>query len=129
VSHFTRVKTRLHCIDSLKEALEAMGLAWRGGPCYARGFGSLRTRAELVVDTKTGLDVGFVSGDQGFELVADWELIEQRCELREARFVDELKRRYAYAKVKTEVERAGFTVVEERTGASQEITLRVRRWA
>ena len=79
MSHFTRVKTRLHCIDSLKEALEAMGLAWKEGPCYARGFGSQRTHAELVVDTKTGLDVGFVSGEQGLEVVADWELIEQRC--------------------------------------------------
>ena len=36
--------------------------------------------------------------------------------------------RYAYHKVRGEVERAGFTLVEEQTGADRVIRMTVRRW-
>ncbi|MCB0082883.1 MAG: DUF1257 domain-containing protein, partial [Caldilineaceae bacterium] len=42
--------------------------------------------------------------------------------------LDQIQQRYAYHKVLAEVEQAGFSLVEEKTGADNVIRLTVRRW-
>jgi hypothetical protein len=127
MSHFTKVQTQLFCLLTIEKVLEEMELKICKDRVEVRGFGRQRTHADLVVDTGTGMDIGFVQGARGFEVIGDWDFIERRSSLTQKSFMATLKKRYSYFKVLEEVEKAGFTLVEERSDKG-EVTLRVRRW-
>jgi hypothetical protein len=127
MSHFTKVQTQLLCLRTIEKVLEEFELKILHDKREVRGFGKQRLHADLVADTGAGLDIGFAERSNGIEIVADWETIERKTQLTQKSFVAKLKRRYSYFKVLEEVEKAGFTLVEERTG-QEGVTLRVRRW-
>lgn len=129
MSHFTKVQARVRCLRTLKKALDDLDYDVVEGRTDVRGFGRQRVEAELVVDLRVGLDVGFVSGDEGYEAVADWDFVERRTGKTQEDFLNEVRRRYAYLTVKEQVAAAGFSVVEESGGAGEPVRLKVRRWS
>lgn len=128
MSHFTRVEVQLFCLDTLKKAIEAMGMKEAKGEKAVRSFGNQMQHADLVVDTGCGYNIGLAMRAKGADIVADWDLVERRTDWSKERFIRDLKHHYSYFKVKEKVEAAGFTVVEERNEDGQGVTLRVRRW-
>ena len=128
MSHFTKLKTKLHCLRTTEKSLKDMGFKVDKSRDQVRGFGSQRRFANLVVDTGSGLDIGFVETDDGIEIFADWDYIGRRAKINKAEFTKTLKKTYAYNKVLEEAEKAGFTLVEERNEEGT-VCLRVRRWA
>lgn len=129
MSHFTKIQTELHCLRTIEKVMEEMELTILKDRVMVRGFGNQKLHSDLVVDTGTGIDIGFARRDHGFEVVADWEFIERRSQLTQASFMATLKRRYSYHKVLEQVSKSGFTVVEERREDGEGVTLRVRRWS
>ena len=128
MSHFTKVKTRLHCLATLEKAIDEMGWKLDFSKTEARGFGSERYPVAFAADLRCGLDLGFVESPDGYEIVADWDFIGRRTGLTETKVINEIQRRYAYLKVLEQAKAAGFTVVEDRRDNDERVTLRVRRW-
>lgn len=129
MSHFTKIQTELNCLRTIEKVMEEMELSILKDRVIVRGFGNQKLHSDLVVDTGTGIDIGFARTDSGYEVIADWEFIERRSELTRSSFMATLRRRYSYHKVLEQVSKAGFTVVEERQEDGEGVTLRVRRWS
>jgi len=128
MSHFTKIQTQLNCLRTIKKVMEELELEILKDRVLVRGFGNKQLHSELVVDTGTGIDIGFSRRKTGYEVIADWEFIERRSQLTQMSFMATLRRRYSYHKVLEEVSKAGFTVVEENREDGEGVTLRVRRW-
>ena len=128
MSHFTELKTKLKCYVTIKKAVEEMGYVFKEGVTHVRGYRGALTEALAVIDTKASIDIGVVKTQDGFALIADWEMLEVRAGIEQEVFVKQLNRTYARIKVKEEVEKYGYTVVEENEDEEQVVTVRLRRW-
>lgn len=124
MSHFTTVRTRLTDTVQVVAALRDLGHDVSEN-ADIRGFQGHTTRAEVVVRTGVdGYDVGLRSNDGALELVADWWGLKSFD--REG-FLNKLTQRYAYRVAKEQLERQGFTFVEDVVEADRSIRLTVRR--
>ena len=71
MSHFSQIKTQIRNLNSLEAALTDLGIDWKSGPTEVRGYRSLTSTAEVVIEQKNGYDVGFSWNGTEYELVAD----------------------------------------------------------
>jgi len=132
MSHFTNVQTKLKDLVCLKAALEDLGLAYTeaeaGQKVQVKGYQGQTTGAALSIKASKTYDVGVVVTEDGVELVADWWGVETTKGLTQQEFVQQLTQRYAYHKVKKEVEKRGYKLDMEEVSADQSITLKVSKW-
>ena len=109
MSHFTRIRTQLHDLDTVRRTLEEMGYTVTEGT--ARGYGTQRVAADLVVKMDGNCDIGFQKTANGIVMVADvWGIRIDREE-----FLQQVTQRYAHITVLDQAEKQGFQVVTEET--------------
>ncbi|MFM7204874.1 MAG: DUF1257 domain-containing protein [Myxococcota bacterium] len=130
MSHFSRVKTTVKNLVSLKTALEDLGIEYEEalGMVRVRGWQGAEELAELVIKTGTQYDIGvrrMASGE--YELIADWWALEEHG-LKQETFLQRITQRYAYHEVKAQAENQGYSVEEEQVEADGTIRLRVIAW-
>ena len=124
MSKFVRVKTELHELGLIKRALDDLKLEYRENQRYTHIWSGFAGEAPLVVQAK-GAKFAFRPTESGaYEAIGD---DMQMATIRTQ--VDAIQQRYAYHKVREEVEAAGFALVEEQTGRDRVIRMTVRRWA
>lgn len=124
MSKFVRVKTELHELGLIKRALDDLKLEYRENQRYTHIWSGFAGEAPLVVQVK-GAKFAFRPTESGaYEAIGD---DMQMATIRTQ--VDAIQQRYAYHKVREEVEAAGFALVEEQTGRDRVIRMTVRRWA
>ena len=123
MSHFTRVRTKLHNIETVQRALEDLGYDVQVGG-QVRGFAD-RARADLVVRVEGKYDVGFTQSKGGqVDMVADlWSL-----KIDKNTFLQEITQRYAYLTVMEQAEAQGFRVMSEENQQDGSIRLVMQRW-
>lgn len=123
MSHFTRVTTQLRNLAVLRDALVQLGHSVSdAGP--VRGFGGQRVDADLVVDTGSGYDVGFVQEGDEIRMVADfWGLKNDPKQ-----FLDQVTQRYAYLTVVTQAQDQGWATITEEVQPDGSIRLVMQRW-
>ncbi len=108
MSHFSKIKTELSDAECLKKALKDLGYQIKENS-IVRGFGSLSTRADVVVTMPNGYDIGFRKRGDFFELVADlWGLSIDKDD-----FLNEVTQRYAMHVVIDKAMAEGFQIVNE----------------
>lgn len=129
MSHFTKVKTKIKCLVTLRKALEAMGYSIKEGERHCRGYQGELAECEMVIDTKASYDIGVVKTAEGYELIGDWDMLEVRAGIEQDSFVSELNKKYAYYRIMDEVAKQGYEVVEETEDEQDVVTVRVRRWS
>jgi hypothetical protein len=123
MSHFTRVRTQLHDLETVRRALEDLGYSVVEGS--ARGYGDQRAAADLVVQMNENYDVGFQKTAHGIEMVADfWGIHINREE-----FLQRLTQQYAHITVLDQAEKQGFQVVAEETLEDGSVRLVMQRWS
>lgn len=124
MSKFVRVKTELHELGLIKRALDDLKLEYRENQRYTHSWSGFAGEAPLVVQAK-GAKFAFRPTESGaYEAIGD---DMQMATIRTQ--VDAIQQRYAYHKVREEVEAAGFALVEDQTGRDRVIRMTVRRWA
>lgn len=123
MSHFTHVETRLRDQAILRQALEQLGYAVAGaGP--VKGYGGQTEHADLIIDTGTDYDIGFVQKDGRIEVVADfWAL-----RIDQEEFVHQVTQRYAYLTVIAEADSQGWSKLTEEVQPDGSIRLVMQRW-
>lgn len=129
MSHFTSVKTKLFDLEMVKKALTELGYKYSQGKAKVRGWVGNTQEAELVVNTGSNYDIGFLKNPSGeYSLVADWWAISNNAKVNQSQFVEQITQRYAYHKVLNEIKKKGFTVAEEKKASDGSIKLLVRKW-
>lgn|SRR5574341_225292 len=124
MSHFTRVRTQLRNMDTLKKALTDLGYEIRADG-MARGYGGQQAQADLVARVSGSYDVGFRREGDHIVLVADfWGLRVDRKQ-----FLDQISQRYAYHTVMEQAELQGWQAVAQETQPDGSIRLVMQRWA
>ena len=122
MSHFTRVRTRLCNIDTVKKALEELGFTVAEGA--VRGYGGQRAQADLVVRMGDAYDIGFQQSGDEVVMVADfWGLSVDRAE-----FLKQVSQKYAYITVLERSQSQGWDVMSEETLPDGSVRLVMQRW-
>jgi hypothetical protein len=123
MSHFTRVRTQLRNIETVKQALEDLGYAVTEGS--VRGYQGHLENADLVVNTGSSYDLGFRKEGENVVMVADfWGL-----RINREQFVKQLSQRYAYLTVMEQAQSQGWQSVTEEVQTDGSIRLVMQRWA
>ncbi len=124
MSKFVRIKTELRELSLIKQALEDLTLTYQEDQRFTHVWSGFTGQVPLVVQTK-GAKFAFRETEEGlYEAIGD---DMQMAVIRPQ--VNAIQQRYAYHKVRSEVEDAGFALVEERVGSDHVIRMTVRRWA
>ncbi len=123
MSHFTRIRTKLRNLETVRQALQELGYTVnpRG---VVRGFGGQTEQADLVVQTETRFDVGFRAEAGHIVMVGDfWGLPIDR-----ERFLQQVTQRYAYLTVMQQAVSEGWQAVAEEVQPDGSIRLVMQRW-
>ncbi len=127
MSHFSQIKTQIRNIDSLKDALNELGVDWKQGPREVRGYRGQTHAAEITIEQENGYDIGFRWNGKEYELVADLQYWQQNKSVEG--FLRQVTQRYAYHTVLKETTRVGFQVAEQKQNQDGSISLVVQRWS
>jgi hypothetical protein len=124
MSKFVRVRTELRDLTMVKQALDDLKVQYRENHRFTHVWSGYTGTLPLVVTTR-GATFALRSTDAGaYEAVGDdMQMGSVRALLQQ------VQQRYAYHRVRSEMEKAGFDLVDEKTGADKVIRLTVRRWA
>ena len=132
MSHFTNVQTRIRDLVCLKDALTDLGYTFNeaqaGQQVVVRGYQGQTMEAAMSIKASKTYDIGVVVTEEGVEFVADWWGVETTKGVTQEEFVRLLTQRYAYHKVKTEVEKRGYQLDMEEVDAEGGIELKVSKW-
>jgi hypothetical protein len=127
MSHFSNIKTKIRNLDSLKAALNDVGIDWKSGPGEVRGYQGNTLQAEIVVKQNNNYDIGFSWNGNEYELVADLQYWQQPLTVEG--FLRQVTQRYAYHTVVNEASNQGFAVTEQQKNKDGSIRLVVQRWS
>lgn len=123
MSKFVKIKTELREVALIKRALDDLKLNYGENQHYTHLWSGFRGEVPLLVK-QARATFGFRPNADGV-----YEAIGDDMQLAQIRTtVDQIQQRYAYHKVRAEVEQAGFALVEERVGKDNVIRMTVRRW-
>ena len=123
MSHFTRIRTKLTDIHTVRKALKELGYTVQSG--RVRGYGGQEAQADLVVKTDSGYDIGFRDEGSSVVMVADlWGLRINRDE-----FLNKVAQRYAYITVVEQAKAQGWQMATEENQEDGSIRLVLQRWA
>lgn len=127
MSHFSNIKTKIRNLNSLKAALDDVGVDWKSGPGQVRGYQGQTLKAEVVVEQDNSYDIGFSWNGSEYELVADLQYWQQPLTVEG--FLRKVTQRYAYHTVVNEATNQGFEVAEQQKNEDGSIRLVVQRWS
>ncbi len=114
MSHFTKIKSKITDKVFLKKAISDMELEYQEGKLKAKGWLWKKQKADIIIPTKSGYDIGFRFNGDTYDIVADWDSIK---DVDQNTFVDTLNQRYAYNVVKDTLSRQGFLLTSEENKA------------
>jgi len=122
MSHFTKVETKITELLFLKKAISNMDLEYEEGKLKAKGWLWKKAKADIIIPTKSGYDIGFQFNGKSYDVIADWDSIG---DIDQEAFVSELNQRYAYSVVSETLAQQGFILAEEKTeGGKIKMTMR-----
>lgn len=137
MSHFSRMRTRIRDLETLKQTLRAMGYTDLREGGAIQGYRQQSTPVDLAVQMPAGYAVGFVRDEDGaYTLVADWWGVrgtsQQDFAARLEQELAELDRRvrqaYAVSTTLAQLQQQGYQVVEQRDEADGTVRIVARRW-
>ena len=126
MSHFTKVKTKLYNLATLKKSLSDLKLEWTSQNQEIVGYQNQKQKVELSIKQHNNYDIGFQWNGKEYELVADLETWNQNISVE--RFIDKVTQQYARMTIHNQVKELGFQVDEEWEMDDNSIELTVSRW-
>lgn len=132
MSHFSTIRTSIKDEAALKQGLQTLGYTIVTGQSRVSGYGGQAQSVDFVVKPSQGYAIGFRrQADGNYVIVADWwgvSVDQSTFRSQMAEIEQAIRQRYAYEKVKKEVESRGMGIVEEEKLEDQTIRLVVRQW-
>lgn len=123
MSHFTRVRTLLQDLDTVKRALVDLGFDVTEGT--VRGYSGQVASAPVVVKLESGFDIGFKQDSGRVQMIADfWGLKIDR-----EQFLSKLTQRYAYLTVVDQAAQQGWQLAADEVQQDGSIRIVMQRWS
>lgn len=129
MSHFTTVETQIKSLVLLKKALKKLGFKLKENVTHVRGYRNELTEADIVIDTKSSIDIGVKKVGETYSFICDWESLETHAGIEQKDFMKQIVKAYAYENVMEQISKKGYTVAEEKTDQHQHIHITVRKWS
>ena len=126
MSHFTKIKTKLYNLETLKKSLSDLNLDWTVSNTEIRGYQNTKHDAELVITQDNKYDIGFKWNGTEYELVTDLMFWSQDYSVD--KFLNRVNQRYAYNSVIGVSEKEGFQFTQTETVEDGSIRLVLRRF-
>ena len=126
MSHFTKIKTKLYNLDTLKKSLSDLNLEWSSNETEVRGYQGQKNSAELVIKQENNHDIGFKWNGKEYELVTDLMFWSQPYSVD--KFLNQVNQRYAYNSILQVSEKEGFNFTESENNQDGSVRLVLRRF-
>jgi hypothetical protein len=127
MSHFTKIKTKLYNLETLKKSLSDLNIDWTVQTTNVRGYQNTTHEAELVIQQENKHDIGFKWNGTEYELVTDLMFWSQDTSVD--RFLNRVNQRYAYNSIIGVSEKEGFNFTQTETVEDGSIRLVLRRFS
>ncbi|MBX3015846.1 MAG: DUF1257 domain-containing protein [Caldilineaceae bacterium] len=124
MSKFVRVQTALRDLALIKRSLDDLKITYQENARYVHTWSGFRGEVPLLINQQWVQFALRLDQEATYEVIGD---DMQMATIRKT--MEQIQQRYAYHKVLEETAKAGFTLVEEKTGRDQVIRLTVRRWS
>ena len=124
MSHFSTIKTKLQCKESLLSALNTLGHETKEDALLINPQGHDHKQWNVCVALND--EVGFQWTGEQYELVAEldaWDL-----DVPVSRFIDKLTQQYAIEKIKRQTNEEGYVIESEARNVNGSVELLVSRW-
>ena len=124
MSHFSTIKTKLKCKESLLSALNTLGHETKEDVLLVNPEGHDHKQWNVCVALND--DIGFKWTGEQYELVAEldaWDL-----DVPVSRFIDKLTQQYAIEKIKRQTDEEGYVIESEARNVNGSVELVVSRW-
>jgi len=126
MSHFTKIKTKIYEIETLKTALKILGYKFSENVSSVRGYQGRTTNVDLLINLKSSYDIGFHRTiDGSYEIVADWYGVKG---VTKESFISNLMQTYSLELIKQEMEKKGYYIVEKTKMKDNTLKVVVRKW-
>ena len=126
MSHFTKIKTKLYNLETLKKSLSDLNIEWTVQTTNVRGYQNTTHEAELVIQQTNKHDIGFKWNGTEYELVTDLMFWSQDVSVD--KFLNRVNQRYAYNSIIGVSEKEGFSFTQTETAEDGSIRLVLRRF-
>jgi hypothetical protein len=126
MSHFTKIKTKLYNLETLKKSLSDLNIEWTVQTTDVRGYQNTTHEAELVIQQTNKHDIGFKWNGTEYELVTDLMFWSQDVSVD--KFLNRVNQRYAYNSIIGVSEKEGFSFTQTETAEDGSIRLVLRRF-
>ena len=126
MSHFTKIKTKLYNLETLKKSLSDLNLVWTSDNKEIRGYRGQQHSAEIVILQENKHDIGFTWNGSEYELVADLMFWSQPYSVD--KFLNQVNQRYAYNSILQVSEKEGFNFSESENSQDGSVRLVLRRF-
>ena len=127
MSHFTKIKTKLYDLNTLKKSLSDLKLEWTAENNGIKGYKGQMHQAEVVIKQENNYDFGFRWNGYEYELVADLMFWTQPYSVD--KFLNQLSQRYAYNTILQVSEKQNFQFTQVENVQDGSIRLLLRRYA
>ena len=127
MSHFTKIKTKLYNLETLKKSLSDLNIDWTVQTNNIRGYQNTTHEAELVIQQENKHDIGFKWNGVEYELVTDLMFWSQ--DISVDRFLNRINQRYAYNSIIGVSEKEGFNFSQTEKAEDGSIRLVLRRFS
>lgn len=127
MSHFTKIKTKLYNLETLKKSLSDLNIEWTIQTNNVRGYQNTTHEAELVIQQENNHDIGFKWNGTEYELVTDLMFWSQ--DMSVDKFLNRINQRYAYNSIIGVSEKEGFNFTQTETAEDGSIRLVLRRFS
>ena len=126
MSHFTKIKTKLYNLETLKKSLSDLNFEWTTGNEEIRGYQGQKHSAELVLKQENKHDIGFKWNGTEYELVADLMFWDQKYSVN--KFLNQVNQRYAFNLITKVSEEQSLQFVETENLEDGSIRLLLRKF-
>lgn len=127
MSHFTKIKTKLHNLETLKRSLSDLNIKWTAHTNTVRGYKEATNNAELVIQQDNKYDIGFKWNGKEYEIITDLEFWSQDISLE--KFLNNISQRYAYNTILEVSGKEGFNFANTETLTDGSIKLVLNRFS
>ena len=126
MSHFTKIKTKLYNLETLKRSLSDLNIEWTSGKQEIMGYKDQNQSVELVVKQKNNYDLGFKWNGAEYELITDLMFWKQPYSVD--KFLNQVNQRYAYNSIVEASEKQNFNFVKAENSANGTMRVVLRRY-
>jgi len=124
MSHFTKIKTKLHDRVTIEKSLSDLNIEWESGARKIPGYNNQEHSVDIVIRQNNNHEIGFKWNNTEYELVADLMFWDQTYSVD--KFLNQIHQRYAFNLITkvSEEQRLQFVETENLEDGSIRLLLR-----